>query len=186
MATQGEFLPFICSAHSWFPLLTNVEMLTHISIDVDIVPSLSRNINSWPITFQWMLPGRSYTQWWPKSHQPVIWSPCTTLHIRWERKVCTQNLNESPDKTYFVCQCASFFAQSQALLKLTLFITDKYLLNFIIDDTLFAASADEEIAGIHPRRQVWHDSPHFFLDSLLQIQSKAVRTPGIVRKKWWK
>ena len=31
-----------------------------------------------------------------------------------------------------------------------------------LDDTLFAASADEEIARIHPRRQVWHDSPHFF------------------------
>ena len=55
-----------------------------------------------------------------------------------------------------------FFAQSQAQLKLTVFITDKHLLNFIIDDTLFAASADEEIAGIHPRRQVWYDSPHIF------------------------
>ena len=28
-----------------------------------------------------------------------------------------------------------FFAQSQAQLKLTVFITDKHLLNFIIDDT---------------------------------------------------
>ena len=55
-----------------------------------------------------------------------------------------------------------FFAQSMAQLKLTVFITDKHLLNFIIDDTLFAASADEEIARVHPRRQVWHDSPHFF------------------------
>ena len=61
-----------------------------------------------------------------------------------------------------MCQCASFFCPESGTVETDCVYTRQTFAQLDLDDTLFAASADEEIAGIHPRRQVWYDSPHIF------------------------